>query len=231
MRTVPSAPGLCPALLLALCALALPACAHHPTPMLSEGMGAARTAQGVEPPPGPSYEPGSLWATDRAGSLFEDTRARRVGDLVMVRVDENATGTKKAETSTSRDSSLSTGIDTFFTAPVTGRNINVGVSNTYDGTGATTRSGKLSALVAAVVTEVLPNGNLVIEGSREIQVNDEMQIIRLSGVVRPVDISASNVVLSSRIADAAITYTGVGTVDEKQRPGWFARLFDYLTPF
>lgn len=215
----------------ALAPLLLAACVHHPTPVLSEGGGAARTAQALTAPEAPAYEPGSLWATDRAGSLFEDTRARRVGDLVMVRVEENASGTKQAETSTERSSSLSTAIDTFFTAPVAGRNIDVGVSNEYDGSGSTSRSGRLSALVAAVVTEVLPNGNLVIQGNREIQVNDELQMIQLSGVVRPVDISTANIVLSSRIADAQITYTGVGTVDEKQRPGWFARLFDYLTPF
>jgi len=219
------------ALSVLLVGLSLGGCVHRPMPMLANGGGAARTAQSAEVPAESAYEPGSLWATDRAGSLFEDTRARRVGDLVMVRVEENATGTKQAGTSTDRSSSLSTGINTFFTAPVAGRNIDVGVSSEYDGSGTTSRSGRLSALVAAVVTRVLPNGNLVIEGTREIQVNDELQMINLSGVVRPVDISTANIVLSSRIADAQITYTGVGTIDEKQRPGWFARLFDYLTPF
>jgi flagellar basal body L-ring protein FlgH len=110
-------------------------------------------------------------------------------------------------------------------------NTDVGVTNSYDGTGKTARSGQLSALVAVSVVEALPNGNLVIQGSREIQVNDELQVIQLSGVVRPVDIGTDNVVLSSRIADAQITYTGLGVIDEKQRPGWFARLFDYVTPF
>jgi flagellar L-ring protein precursor FlgH len=216
-------------MLLALCALALAACAHE-VPMLPKG-GATLAANTYEPPEAPHYTDGSLWATDRAGSLFEDTRARRVGDLVMVRVSENASGTKKAATSTDRSSHLATAIDTFFTAPVAGRNFDVGLDSTFDGSGSTTRSGQLTAQVAAVVREVLPNGNLVIEGNREIQVNGEVQIIRLTGVVRPVDISTQNVVLSSRIADARITYTGVGVVDEKQRPGWFARLVDYLTPF
>jgi flagellar L-ring protein FlgH len=215
--------------LAAAAALLLSACAHE-APMLPEG-GATLAANTYEPPVEPHYTDGSLWATDRAGSLFEDTRARRVGDLVMVQVSENATGTKKAATSTERSSSLSTAIDTFFTAPVAGRNIDVGLDNKFDGTGSTTRSGNLTAQVAAVVRKVLPNGNLVIEGNREIQVNGEIQIIRLTGVVRPVDISTANVVLSSRIADARITYTGVGVVDEKQRPGWFTRLVDYLTPF
>lgn len=210
--------------------LLLAACAHNVVPVLPEG-GATRAAETFEPPAEPDYTDGSLWATDRAGSLFEDTRARRVGDLVMVRVAENATGTKKAATSTERSSHLSTAIDTFFTAPVAGRNLDVGIGNEFDGSGSTTRSGNLTAQVAAVVVNVLPNGNLVIEGNREIQVNGEVQVIRLTGVVRPVDISTQNVVLSSRIADARITYTGVGVVDEKQRPGWFARLVDYLTPF
>jgi len=215
--------------LAALAVLLLSACAHE-VPFLPEG-GATLAANTYEPPVEPHYTDGSLWATDRAGSLFEDTRARRVGDLVMVQVAENATGTKKAATSTDRSSSLSTAIDTFFTAPVVGRNLNVGLDNKFDGSGSTTRSGNLTAQVAAVVRQVLPNGNLVIEGNREIQVNGEIQIIRLTGVVRPVDISTQNVVLSSRIADARITYTGVGVVDEKQRPGWFTRLVDYLTPF
>lgn len=195
------------------------------TPMVS------RTVTYMVPPIVPTYEPGSLWSTQTTGSLFEDTRARRVGDLVMVRVVESASGTKNASTSTERDSSLTTGISAFFGSPVANRNINVGVSNSYDGTGQTARSGRLTALVAASVVELLPNGNLSIEGSREIQVNDEVQVIHMAGVVRPVDISTDNIVLSSRIADARITYTGEGVLDEKQRPGWFTRLFDYVTPF
>ncbi len=206
-------------------------CAIHQVNPMDENSGPARLSTLNAPPETPSYQPGSLWSTQTAGSLFEDTRARRVGDLVMVRVEETATGTKKATTSTNRSSTLSTGLKTFFAAPVAGKNIDVGTDNKYDGTGSTTRSGQLTALVAVSVVEVLPNGNMVIQGSREIQVNSETQIIQLSGVVRPVDISTDNIVLSSRIADARIAYTGLGVIDEKQRPGWFTRLFDYVTPF
>lgn len=215
---------------LAVTALLAGACAHSPAQVVKHP-GMARTATLSAPPQQPHYEPGSLWSTQTAGSLFEDTRARNVGDLVMVRVVESASGAKNASTNTKRDSTLSTGLTTFFAAPLTDRNIDVGVTNSYDGTGKTARSGQLSALVAVSVVEALPNGNLVIQGSREIQVNDELQVIQLSGVVRPVDIGTDNVVLSSRIADAQITYTGLGVIDEKQRPGWFARLFDYVTPF
>lgn len=217
-----------------LCGVLLASGCAHPYKVSivgPEGSAPVRTAQLAAKAPAPVYTEGSLWSTTRAGSLFEDTRARRVGDLVMVRVVENASGTKNASTKTARSSSLSTGINTFFSAPVTGRNLDVGVTNEYDGSGRTVRSGQLNAQVAAVVIELLANGNLVIEGSRNIQVNEEVQIIKLTGVVRPVDISTDNVVLSSRIADAQITYTGEGIVGEKTSPGWFARIFDYLTPF
>ncbi|MFQ5508839.1 MAG: flagellar basal body L-ring protein FlgH [Leptospirillia bacterium] len=210
--------------------LLLSGCAHSVMPVLHQGE-MARKSQQVAPLPQTVYEKGSLWSTNQVGSLFEDTRARRVGDLVMVRVVENASGSKDASTDTGRTSDLSTAVGAFFTSPVAGRNIDVGTSNEFSGSGSTDRSGSLSALVAAVVVELLPNGNLVIEGNREIQVNHETQVIRLSGVVRPVDITTDNVVLSSRIADAQISYTGVGVIDEKQRPGWFTRVFDYLTPF
>ncbi len=210
--------------------LAAAGCASGPMPSLPEGGMAAKVTH-FDAPAAPITTEGSLWVTHRAGSLFEDTRARGVGDLVMVRVVENASGTKDATTSTKRGSKLSTAITTFFAAPVANRNIDVGVTNEFDGSGKTTRSGRLTALVAAVVTERLSNGNLVIQGTREIQVNEETQVIQLSGVVRPTDISTDNIIASSRIADARITYTGLGVVDEKQRPGWFTRLVDYLTPF
>jgi len=216
--------------LIAAVAVLVSGCATQPA-HLSDTPMTARISTLMAPPPQPTYEPGSLWSTQTAGSLFEDTRARRVGDLVMVRVVENASGTKNASTNTSRDSSLSTGISAFFAAPVANRNINVGVTNDYDGSGKTARSGRLTALVAASVVEVLPNGNLAIRGSREIQVNDEIQVIHMAGVVRQVDISTDNIVLSSRIADARITYTGKGVIDEKLRPGWFTRVVDYVTPF
>ncbi len=218
-------------LILLVAAMLVSGCATHGVRPMVESQSPARLSTLGTPPEPPHYEPGSLWSTQTAGSLFEDTRARRVGDLVMVRVVENATGTKNATTTTSRDSSLSTGLTSFFSAPISGKNIDVGVTNDYKGSGATSRSGQLTALVAASVMEVLPNGNLVVAGARDIQVNDEIQTIRLSGVVRPVDISTDNVVLSSRVADARITYTGLGVIDEKQRPGWFTRLFDYVTPF
>jgi len=104
-------------------------------------------------------------------------------------------------------------------------------NNDFTGTGQTTRQGALSATITARVTEVMPNGNLAIEGKREIYVNNEKKEILLQGIVRPKDIASNNTISSTQIADAKVIYTGIGVVAEKQRPGWGARLFDFIWPF
>ncbi len=89
----------------------------------------------------------------------------------------------------------------------------------------------MSATITARVMDVMPNGNLAIEGKREIYVNNEKKEILLQGVVRPKDIAFDNTISSTQIADAKVIYTGIGVVGEKQRPGWGARLFDFVWPF
>jgi flagellar L-ring protein precursor FlgH len=89
----------------------------------------------------------------------------------------------------------------------------------------------MTASIGCTVVEVLPNGNLVIRGSREIEVNGETQYIVLEGVVRPVDVASDNTVKSTQIADAKIYYTGRGVLTDKQKPGWLARLLDHIWPF
>ncbi|HDG98416.1 MAG TPA: flagellar basal body L-ring protein FlgH, partial [Desulfobacterales bacterium] len=105
------------------------------------------------------------------------------------------------------------------------------MSNSFDGSGSTSRDETMTASITARVVEVLPNGNLYIRGTRQIKVNNEVQYITLSGLIRPYDISPDNTVLSSYIADAKIEYTGKGAVSDKQRPGWLMRLLDYVWPF
>jgi flagellar L-ring protein precursor FlgH len=104
-------------------------------------------------------------------------------------------------------------------------------SNSFKGSGATKRSGNLAASITARVTRVLPNGNLEILGKREITVNNEKQYIALTGIIRPRDISSNNVVLSTYISDAKIVYTGTGVVNDRQNPGWLARVLDTVWPF
>ena len=104
-------------------------------------------------------------------------------------------------------------------------------TNSFDGSGETSRDESMTASITARVIDVLPNGTLVIQGSREIKVNNENQRITLSGLIRPVDISPDNTILSSYVANARIEYSGSGSVSDKQRPGWLTRFVDFIWPF
>ncbi len=105
------------------------------------------------------------------------------------------------------------------------------MKNNYEGKGSSDRSGSITATIGARVTEVLPNGNIVIFGSREMKVNNEVQTIHVSGMIRPEDIGSDNRVKSTYLADANISYSGKGVLADKQRPGWGARVLDYAWPF
>ncbi|MDD5434003.1 MAG: flagellar basal body L-ring protein FlgH, partial [Nitrospira sp.] len=100
-----------------------------------------------------------------------------------------------------------------------------------DGSGTTSRSSQLTAVMTAKVLDVLPNGNLVIDGKHEVSVNNETQIISISGIIRPEDIGPGNTILSTYIADAKITYSGSGVISDKQRVGWLVRVMDFIWPF
>jgi flagellar L-ring protein precursor FlgH len=185
---------------------------------------------------------GSLWH-DGAPlvSMFSDQKARTVGDIVTIKIMESSAATNKASTATDRSSSLSAGVDAFFGAEnkyTSGSSffnpfgtVAGGVESGFEGAGTTKRSGDLDAYITALVTQVLPNGNLVVTGSREVLINNENQIIQLSGVVRPRDISSKNQVLSTYIADARISYSGTGVVDDRQKPGWLTNIVMTVWPF
>lgn len=185
---------------------------------------------------------GSLWRENGPlGQLFIDSKARREGDIVTIRIVESSSASNQATTQTGRTSSFSAGVESFFNAekdyPATHGFFNPfsrvkgDLSSDFDGNGTTSRSGDLTAYLTARVVRVLPNGNLMISGSREITVNNEKQTIVLNGTIRPVDISPENIVLSTYIADANILYSGQGVIDERQKPGWMARVFDRVWPF
>lgn len=192
---------------------------------------------------------GSLWQTDGPlGDLFNNDKAKRVGDIVTVKIIESSKASNNAKTKTDRTSTIDAGIDTLLGLEGrfnnSGHNqykksrlfnpfgkIKGGLESEFEGEGETSRSGDLKAYITAQVVGVLPSGNLQISGSREVTVNNERQIIHLTGVIRPRDITPNNVVLSTHIADARIAYTGKGVVDERQRPGWLARLLDIAWPF
>jgi len=178
---------------------------------------------------------GSLWSSDRPQAfLFNDFKASRVGDVVTVRIVENSKGNKNASTKTEKDSSVSASISALLGLPSnTLANTTIGAesSEKHDGSGSTSRSSQLTAVITAKVVDVLPNGNLFIDGKREVVVNNETQLLSISGIIRPEDIGANNTILSTYIADAKITYTGSGVVSDKQRVGWLVRLIDLIWPF
>jgi len=184
--------------------------------------------------------PGSLW-TESRGSLFGDIKAQHVGDILTVAIFEQASATREATTSTGRSSSASAGIDSFFglesnlakinSAIDPTRLISTDYDNSFKGSGSTSRKEDLVATLTTQVIEVYPNGNLRIEGGKTVTVNNEDQIIVLTGIVRPNDISPQNVVNSKYILDSRIAYTGKGVISDKQKPGWMVRILDNVWPF
>lgn len=192
------------------------------------------------PAPVPSYANGSIWQASSV-SLAEDFKARKKGDILTILITEQASASKEASTGTSRSSSISAGIPklmgleknlgTLHSFIDVANLINASASSKFDGSGATTRKENLSATITAKVIEVLPNGNFMIEGRRNVKVNNEDQIILVEGTVRPRDISSDNLINSSYIADARITYTGKGIISDRQSPGWLMNFIDRIWPF
>ncbi|MCK4469061.1 MAG: flagellar basal body L-ring protein FlgH [Desulfobacterales bacterium] len=196
---------------------------------------------------------GSIWPGENAkNSLFTDNKARHVDDIITIVVDESASGSNSANTTTSRDTKTLAGISSLLGLDrkiarsnkdlTNGADINtagllpsiqIGGSskNSLTGKGKTSRDGTLKAKITAKVVRVLPNGNLAIEGRRRLTVNAEDQYIVVSGIIRPEDITSDNVISSQYIADAKIVYTGKGVIDDKMRPGWLTRIVDWAWPF
>jgi flagellar L-ring protein FlgH len=189
----------------------------------------------VQPTPSEAQS-GSIWRGQLTG-LFSDQRARHVGDIVTVKIVEVSQASESATTGTARKSDVSAGVTNLFGLETSGAFktpstlVGANMSNNFTGSGETTRSGSLSATITARIMDVLPTGNLVIEGKREIYVNNEKKEILLQGIIRPRDITYDNSILSTQVADAKIIYTGIGVVGEKQRPGVLARLLDFVWPF
>lgn len=169
------------------------------------------------------YEPASF------RSLTADNKAFRAGDVVTVQVIENATATANADTGSRRGGAVAANVSRS-RSDNSGLGLGVGLDlhGDFDGGGRTARAGKLLAQLSVTVREVLPNGDLRLEGEQLLKINDEQQRIKLQGRVRPQDISDGNIVLSTRLADAQITYLGDGDLSERQRPAWWRRLLDQI---
>ena len=196
------------------------------------------------PPLPPPKTVGSLWQEENGRAyLYEDMRAMRVGDILTIKIVENHKGSKSADTSAERDSTIQNSLAGSAIGYVgipgirlggearRGLGIDASASNKFGGKGATNREGTLTGTISVVVTEVLPNGDLRVEGRREVTVNSEKQMMTIAGLVRRVDVDTKNTVLSSAIADAKIVYSGLGVLDDLQRPGWLVRVLDWVSPW
>lgn len=187
---------------------------------------------------------GSLWRAEATtGSFFLDIKASKVGDILTVIVQEEASASHEADTNLKRSAEVQGEIPSlggvssvwnklpFGSLKALTPSIQGSSRNDFMGGGSTSRSENLEARLSVTVTEILPTGNFRIEGQREIKVNNEKQMMRLTGMVRPQDVQIDNTILSSFIADAEIEYSGRGVLSDKQSPGWLARVFDWIWPF
>lgn len=239
--------GLC----IILLQLVVTACASGPqtsAPVTSVNPAMKENMQAT-PVPVKKMASASLYNDATSRNFFQDLRAYQVGDLVTVNIVETSSASKNASTQTGRESSIDAGIDNVlgwenklkYLTSLGNRNVGNAYDNTslfkgslansFDGSGTTTRNESMTAYITVRVMEVMSNGNLFIQGTREVRVNNETQHIILSGMIRPADISPDNTVLSSYIGDARIEYTGSGALSDKQSPGWLTRVVDFVWPF
>ena len=196
-------------------------------------------------PPAPlasALAPGSLWPGENTRNmLFTDIKARRINDIVTIVVNEISVGTTKASTNTSRDTSTAAGVGALLGLEKSVENSNDNLkgnikvagtsSNSLKGAGDTSRKTVLTANLTARVLKVLENGNLFIEGRRQLTMNGEDQYVVISGIVRQEDINSDNIVASQYISDARISYVGAGIINDKMKQGWLTRVADAVWPF
>jgi flagellar L-ring protein precursor FlgH len=181
--------------------------------------------------------PGSIWPGPTSNNqIFTDRKARNVGDVVTIVIDESAQGANNAKTETKRDATSSAGFTGFLqTNPDTHLTSGYSVGGTsyteLKGDGKTNRDNNLKGRISARVVRLLPNGNLVIEGRRMLAVNSEDMFMVITGLIRPDDITTENLIYSQYIADARIVYAGKGVVNDKMHPGWGTRILDWVWPF
>jgi flagellar L-ring protein precursor FlgH len=172
----------------------------------------------------------ATWMT----GLALDTRARQVNDLVTIRILESVAAANTADSTLTKSSGATAAVSPLF--GLEGKVPGVDLSNMvgldtqsdFSGTGATSRSSELSASITARVVEVLPNGDLYVEGVREVQVNGDRQVIVITGVVRPFDVRPGNVVFSPSVGQMQIRYFGRGFMKDSLSPGWLARILNKI---
>ena len=183
----------------------------------------------------PQQTNGAIYQAGYDMRLFEDIKSHRVGDILTVTLSEATQSKKQADTSASKDSNITTTGSVPSLFGLAGQALlggNGAVTGTYDfkrantGKGTMDQSNSLTGGISVTVVEVLPNGNMRIRGEKRVTLNDGNEYIRLSGIVRPIDVSVSNTIPSTLVADATIMYTGDGNLADSSKAGWLTRIFN-----
>ena len=222
---------------LAATCLAMAGCASRPSELAREpvltpvgaGLQPNIVPHDLPPPRGPPPAFNSLY-TDGA-SLYRDPRATKRGDVLTIRIFIDDKATLGNNTDRSLDSEVTNKFDAGLNATTISGSFDSASKSSANGQGTIDRSEKLQTSIAAVVTEVLPDGNLVVSGSQEVRVNFELRQLSVAGIIRPHDISKDNTIPYEKIAEARISYGGRGRLSEVQQPGWGQQLYDNLKPF
>ena len=211
--------------------------------LVSLAAGCAQTRIVVQPDP--QYAPvdlnaikfkplenGSIFQSGRSVRLFEDNKAFRIGDVLSVTLMEATNASKSAETNTDKDDEIDISASAIFgsTGPTINGNLaltnQIETERAFSGGGDSAQSNSLRGEIAVTVVDVLPSGNLLVRGEKIIGLNQGSEFIRISGIVRPQDVSTDNIVVSSKIANSRIYYGGGGVIAESNTRGWLSRFFD-----
>ncbi|UXY17306.1 flagellar basal body L-ring protein FlgH [Chitiniphilus purpureus] len=218
----------------ALLAALLTACAMEPKSIVTQPTTTRPTA-----PLQASQNQGAIFQAGSARMLLEERVARHIGDLLTINVQENLSATNTSNSSADRTGELNYGtsgnlpfippsIEKYLVRPV---EVTANSNNTFSGKGSTTNSNNFAGTIAVTVVDVLPNGNLVVGGDRQIAVNGQVNTLRFTGVVNPFDIQTGNTVSSTKVADARIEQVGRGYIADAQTMGWLQRFFLNVMPF
>ena len=191
--------------------------------------------------------PGSLFSEASTHYIFDDNRARKVGDIVLVKIVETSKSKSKVDTTAERESTNSFSVGAAFGARavsplfvgggrLSGKTgvdpiLSTSTVSEHEATGETKRENYVTATMGARIMQVLPNGVMQVQGAREIKVNDETQYMVVTGLIRQRDIDSDNSILSTQMADSRIDYYGKGVLADKQKSGWLTRLLDIIWPF
>ena len=175
---------------------------------------------------------GSIYSTSSAGLFSSDRRAKKVGDILSVTLSETFSSNKAVTNSSGKTDNIGVEVGpTGIMRNFAGLGGTASKTNSFSGSMATNQSNSLSGTLSATVVRVFPNGNLEIKGQKKLRITEGTEYIRLTGIIRPQDISTSNSVSSAKIAEAQIEYVGAGILDSASKPGWGSAFFRAISPF